>query len=620
MSLIGSLEDLGLGDILQIIHLSQKSGVLSIRGESGEGRIVFQEGLVRLAALKGDPEDLRALLVDRGFVAADAFEAACTHARNSGEALSQVLSRQLDIGIERIESLRRECAENAVGAMFRWTTGEFSFDVGAEEDSLSSEMALSSGVNAQYLAMESLRVHDERERSERPADDSPAADEFSAAASDSQAEAAEHPGFELPAEEMFGVVDDHEPVAEALLEVAQGNASPPMDFEGAAEAELLEPMLEPVSDELESAFVEAAPENPPAAPVEGEAPPAVEVQAAAAPTTPPTPATPGPPVVVIHDSLAVLDWVRSALAPAFSGVHIFQRSQEGLGRIRQYLARAQAPILLVATGIEGSPLSGIADAADFVRRLREQSSRMPILWLRSNEDDAAPLPVDLPVVAHPDEDSLAESPPANEAASTLCQAVVELADQIQSASISAALPTSSPDALAESKADLERLKIATETLSQTSSHGEILSLVLRFASEAFARVAMFMVRGDEVLGMAQFGIEAGGGPDDIEMRALRFERDESARFSQVISGARPHSAPANNPGDLRLATLIGAIPEASAYIAPILSSDQVVALLYGDNGVAPACGDTSALEVVLHHAGLALDRAALERALAESDA
>ena len=37
MSLIGSLEDLGLGDILQIIHLSQKSGVLSIRAEAGEG-------------------------------------------------------------------------------------------------------------------------------------------------------------------------------------------------------------------------------------------------------------------------------------------------------------------------------------------------------------------------------------------------------------------------------------------------------------------------------------------------------------------------------------------------------------------------------------------------------
>ena len=33
MSLIGSLEDLSLGDILQIISLSQKSGVLMIQSD-----------------------------------------------------------------------------------------------------------------------------------------------------------------------------------------------------------------------------------------------------------------------------------------------------------------------------------------------------------------------------------------------------------------------------------------------------------------------------------------------------------------------------------------------------------------------------------------------------------
>ena len=64
--------------------------------------------------------------------------------------------------------------------------------------------------------------------------------------------------------------------------------------------------------------------------------------------------------------------------------------------------------------------------------------------------------------------------------------------------------------------------------------------------------------------------------------------------------------------------LIGGRAVADAYIAPILSAEQVVALLYADNGQRPVGpGDTSALEVVLHHAGLALDRAALARALAE---
>ena len=46
----------------------------------------------------------------------------------------------------------------------------------------------------------------------------------------------------------------------------------------------------------------------------------------------------------------------------------------------------------------------------------------------------------------------------------------------------------------------------------------------------------------------------------------------------------------------------------------------MVAVLYADNLPSGApIGDTSALEVVLHEAGLALDRAVLERALAEAE-
>ena len=47
MSLVGSLEDLGLGDILQVISLSRKSGVLLLRSDRGEGRIIFRDGLIR---------------------------------------------------------------------------------------------------------------------------------------------------------------------------------------------------------------------------------------------------------------------------------------------------------------------------------------------------------------------------------------------------------------------------------------------------------------------------------------------------------------------------------------------------------------------------------------------
>ncbi|MFT5444122.1 MAG: hypothetical protein ACI8W3_003174, partial [Myxococcota bacterium] len=167
-------------------------------------------------------------------------------------------------------------------------------------------------------------------------------------------------------------------------------------------------------------------------------------------------------------------------------------------------------------------------------------------------------------------------------------------------------------------ADLERLKAATQLLNDSSNRGEILPVVMRFAAETFSRIAIFMVRGDEILGMAQLGVEHDGGPDDVEIRALHFARDEVSRFREVIESKVPLKAPVRDAGDRRVCELlVGQVGE-SAYVAPLMSSENVVALLYADNGSAGTpLGDTSALEVVLHHAGLALDRAALERALAE---
>ena len=56
-----------------------------------------------------------------------------------------------------------------------------------------------------------------------------------------------------------------------------------------------------------------------------------------------------------------------------------------------------------------------------------------------------------------------------------------------------------------------------------------------------------------------------------------------------------------------------------AYVAPIHSGGRVAALLYADDlPEGRPLGDTSSLTVVLREAGLALDRALEERALAET--
>jgi hypothetical protein len=64
----------------------------------------------------------------------------------------------------------------------------------------------------------------------------------------------------------------------------------------------------------------------------------------------------------------------------------------------------------------------------------------------------------------------------------------------------------------------------------------------------------------------------------------------------------------------------GGVEPGLAYLGPIESGGSVIAMLYCDQGPEGAgIPDTSGLEVVLQYAGLALDRAALERGLWEVD-
>src|SRR5258705_13813595 len=67
MSLLGRLEDLSLTDIVQIVHLSRRTGVLEIVDDRGRHTVMFRQGLVGNASSPEHPDLLR-YLVARGSV------------------------------------------------------------------------------------------------------------------------------------------------------------------------------------------------------------------------------------------------------------------------------------------------------------------------------------------------------------------------------------------------------------------------------------------------------------------------------------------------------------------------------------------------------------------------
>ncbi len=638
MSLIGSLEDLGLGDILQIISLSQKSGVLSIRGDDGEGQIVLRDGLVRGASLKGGPEDLRGVLVGGRFLESDEFDDCCEHARGAGITVDEALASRTELTAERIDSLRRECVEAAVMAMFAWQSGEFSFDVRSESGGDEAPLFLPQGINAQYLAMEGSRIEDESAhiRSEFQEE------AHGEGRHDGDDQLPDEPP-EMSAEEMFGVVeaadalaigpgigepreldDDHDPNEDTF---STDPLPDPVEAMALATAERVDAEPEPEPPIVEALADDGPPfedegfafAEPVAADFEDEAAPALEVVAAAAPVAEATAvaALPSAPLVVIDPDLVALEWIKQTLKDSFPRIHIFQRWDLGLNPIRQYLARATRPVVLLRPEAEGDPLSGIRNTHDFVARLKSQQPRLPILWLCENE--APPMtrvePAD-GALTRPSSQQLRSSRASGQLQDLATGLREELA-RVMSRDVESPARPAPTTGGSES---LQRLKEATRSLSEASSRGEVLPLVIRFAAEVFDRVAMFMVRDEAVVGMAQQGLPTAGGPDDEGLRRVEVSARGSSWFRSVFETRAPVRSGPTDGGDYTLSALLGNSAPRESYLAPIESGGEIVALLYADNLPGQeALGDTEALEVVLQHAGLALERAVLERALAAAE-
>ena len=577
MSLVGSLEDLGLVDILQIVSLSRKSGMLMLRSESGDGRIVLCDGLVQGARIKGEVEDLRGLLIAQGCVDGDAFDRARTQANERGVDLDAALAEACGLDSDQLASLRREHVERAVMRMFGWRSGEFSFEIRDELPDDERDLLLPTGLNTQYLAMEATRLGDEAELGRGP-------------------------------EAGTGEAGDRDEDDDAFVFSGETDASPSpasaTDALALATAEAVDPFAE---DAPPGASVEEPePVRRAVAEVAIDAVPAAETRvpvsvAASAPLRAPDAA-----LVAIDANLSTLEWLKASVAGICARTHIFQRRDAALVRIRQYLARGTVPIVALAD----SPADRRGpDAEGFTSRIRSLAPTMPILVLRS-ESTTTSLP--------PDIDGVLMRPRSPSADPDRWHLDEPLAEQLRADLAPWLLGEGVVIARRRARGALARLKKASDRLRDPATQGEVLTLVLDFAAETFGRVAMFMLRDDEVIGMAQRAMPSAGGPDDDAIRSLSWASGRAPDlFREVLEqGAPVHRVPRESDREL-VATLGDAIP-IDFYAAPIESGGSVVALVYVDSlpEIQPL-PDTTSLEIVLHEVGLVLDRAVLERALAE---
>lgn len=168
MSLEGNLEDLCFGDLLQIVSLSRKSGVLCLHSMGRDGKVFFHDGKVVCATSSEYQENIRDLLLSQELVESNLLDRAIVFLEENApdRALSKVLTESFGVSTEMIEGVAGKQVRKIVLSFFKWCAGTFSFEV-CTSDKLPFLIAeplqvlLSEGLNPQRFAIEGSRLHDE---------------------------------------------------------------------------------------------------------------------------------------------------------------------------------------------------------------------------------------------------------------------------------------------------------------------------------------------------------------------------------------------------------------------------------------------------------------------------
>ncbi len=164
MGLVGNLEDLGLGDILQIVSLSKKSGMLQLTSGQREGSIVFIDGQVVRAASSQFKANLGDILLKHKLLDQKTLERAL--AEQGGQSyrpLGPLLVEKYGLAQDKIEAIIKAQIERIVYSFFGWKEGTFAFQLDEPEAIGPTRLnpldfMLEQGLSPQWLAVEGRRL------------------------------------------------------------------------------------------------------------------------------------------------------------------------------------------------------------------------------------------------------------------------------------------------------------------------------------------------------------------------------------------------------------------------------------------------------------------------------
>jgi tetratricopeptide (TPR) repeat protein len=165
MAIEGPLAELSIQDVLQLLDLAHKTGVLTVRSErfNDEAIVHFTRGAIVFAVRRRSTRRLGQLLIRSGKLTQRELDSALeAQRRDPSLRLAEILLEMGSVGEEELERQLRFQMEETIYEIMPWDEGYFKF----EERSELAEQRLLARVRVESLLMEGARRIDEWTRLE----------------------------------------------------------------------------------------------------------------------------------------------------------------------------------------------------------------------------------------------------------------------------------------------------------------------------------------------------------------------------------------------------------------------------------------------------------------------
>ncbi len=172
MSFNGDLEHFPLVDVIQLLHMTSKTGILYLKSPKGESQLVFHDGFFVSANHLNNSVRIGKVLLDMNAITQDQLNQALAEQKEAGKSRKPLIATLIEQGmIDKDTAFKglETLIEMTIVEVLTWSSGTFSLDVSKENvsdeyryfpEKLQQEILL----NAQGILMDSLRIYDEKMR------------------------------------------------------------------------------------------------------------------------------------------------------------------------------------------------------------------------------------------------------------------------------------------------------------------------------------------------------------------------------------------------------------------------------------------------------------------------